>query len=352
MITKAFVLAAILIASGMLVFAQGGGKYADAYKKYLGATCPIPKDTIQHFVYFARDREAIIGHPFLTHSMFKGAQAMYAWREFEPEKDKYDFSVLRNDLEYLEKYGKTIFIELQDVSFNPKRKVIPDYLFTDEYNGGATLQYHDDGKPEGWVAKRWNKKVRERFALLMQALGKEFDGKIAGINLQETSIGVSTKTDSSFTEQSYVEGLKENMLAMKKAFPKSTTMLYANFMPGEWLPMTDKGYLRSLYEYGEKIGVGLGGPDLMVTRRGQLHHALKFMHEGTYTVPIGIAVQDGNYFGQTGDDKEDTLKGPHKNIVPLLHAFAKDFLRVSYIFWANQQPYFNNDVLPCFLKND
>jgi hypothetical protein len=178
----------MLCTSGL---AQGGGKYADAYKKYLNAACPVTKYNIQHFVYFARDREAIIDHPFLTHPMFKGAQAMYAWRELEPQKGKYDFSALKKDYEYLKKFGKQIFIQLQDASFNPKYKTTPDYLFTDEYNGGVTLQYNDDGKPEGWVAKRWNKKVRERFALLMRALGKAYDGKIAGINLQETSIGIS-----------------------------------------------------------------------------------------------------------------------------------------------------------------
>lgn len=322
-------------------------KYVDAYKKYLSATCPIMKDSIQHFVYFARDREAIIDHSFLQYPVFKGAQIMYPWKDFEPQKGKYDFTILKRDYEYLKKFGKKIFIQLQDVSFNPNYKAIPDYLFTGEYNGGATFQYNDAGKPEGWVAKRWNKNVRERFALLLQALGNEFDGKIEGINLQETSIGVK---DSSFSEQGYISGLKENMLALKKAFPKSTTMIYANFTPGEWLPWNDKGYLRSLYQYGEEIGVGLGGPDLMVTRKGQLNHALKFMHEGKYTVPLGIAVQDGNYFGKTGDEKDDSEKGSRLNLVPLLHAFAKDFLKVKYMFWASQAPYFNNDVLTCFSK--
>ena len=142
------------------------------------------------------------------------------------------------------------------------------------------------------------------------------------------------------------------MLALKKSFPNSTTMMYANFTPGEWLPWNDKGYLRSLYQYGEEIGVGLGGPDLMVTRKGQLNHALKFMHEGQYTVPLGIAVQDGNYFGKTGDEKNDTESKARQNLVPLLHAFAKDFLRVSYMFWVNQEPYFKEDVLPCFSKNE
>jgi hypothetical protein len=128
-------------------------------------------------------------------------------------------------------------------------------------------------------------------------------------------------------------------------------MIYANFIPGEWLPGNDKGYLRGIYQYGEEIGVGLGGPDLMVKRKGQLNHALAMMHEGNYTVPLGIAVQDGNYIGETGEIDEETKRNAHHNIVPLLHAFAKDFLKINYMFWVSQQPYFNDDVLPCFSRN-
>ncbi len=245
---------------------------------------------------------------------------------------------------------------MQDATFTPNDKAIPEYLFTDEYNGGAAIQYNDDGKPESWVAKRWNKKVRERFALLLQALGKEYDGKIEGINLQETSIGVTHETEPSFSEQEYINGLKANMLALKKSFPSSATMIYANFTPGEWLPWEDKGYLRSIYQYGEEIGVGLGGPDLMVTRKGQLNHALALMHERHYTVPIGIAIQDGNYIGKTGADSDynehgDKGKKSRKNIVPLLHGFAKDFLRVNYMFWANQEPYYKEDLMPCLSRD-
>jgi len=116
------------------------------------------------------------------------------------------------------------------------------------------------------------------------------------------------------------------MLALKQAFPKSVTMIYANFMPGEWLPGNDKGYLRSIYQYGEQIGVGLGGPDLMVKRKGQLNHTIAMMHESHYTAPLGIAIEDGNYIGETGDATEDKTK-THENIVPLLYAFAKDFFK-------------------------
>lgn len=320
-------------------------KYINSYKKYLNAKIPIPKDNIKHFVYFMKDRELIYNHPFLKHSRFEGAQIMYAWKQLETRKGVYDFSIIKEDLSYLKSHNKQLFIQLQDVTFYAENKAVPSYIEAKEYDGGVTPQRTEDGNHEGWVAKRWNKKIQERFALLLKALGKEFDGKIEGINLQESAIEVSHKYDSSFTPQKYVEALKINMLALKNAFPKSTTMQYANFMPGEWLPWEDKGYLKSIYDYGEKIGVGLGAPDLMFKRKGQLNHALAMMHENTFTVPLGIAVQSGNYIGETGSDK---VENKRENIVPVLHKFAQDFLKVNYMFWVNQEPYFQEDVLPAF----
>ncbi|WP_130735387.1 hypothetical protein [Flavobacterium sp. J27] len=328
-------------------------KYKDAHKKYWSTTCPVLKDSIHHFVYFAQDRESIINHPLLFHPRFEGAQIMYAWKDLEPEKGQYDFTRIEEDIAYLEKYKKKLFIQLQDATFNTDYNAVPNYLTTREYDNGAVLQYDDNGKPEGWTAKRWNIKVQERFALLIMALGNKLDSRIEGINLQETAIGVSYENDSSFTEEGYVQGLKNNMLALKKAFPISTTMIYANFIPGEWLPFNDKEYLKSIYEYGEKIGVGLGCPDLMVTRKAQLNHALAQMHENKFSVPLGIAIQDGNYIGKTGADHDyneqtDVASNTRTNLVPLLHAFAKDFLKINYMFWVNQEPYFKEDVLPCF----
>jgi hypothetical protein len=324
-------------------------RYVDAYKQYLGAACPLGKDAIKHFVYFARDRQAIRDHSFLKVARFEGAQIMYAWRELEPEKDKYDFTIIREDYEYLKAHGKKLFIQFQDGTFSPQYKAVPTYLLAPEYDGGTVAQLDDNGKVDGWVAKRWNPAVQKRFALLMLALGKEFDGKIEGINLQESAIGVTAKVDASFTPEKYVQGLKANMLSLKNGFPQSTTMQYANFMPDEWLPYDDKGYLRAIYAYGEQIGVGLGGPDLMYTRKGNLNHTVALMHESDYTVPLGIAIQDGNYVGTTASNK---VVANRKNLVPVLHAFAKDFLKVDYMFWVAQEPYFSEDVVPCFGLGD
>ncbi len=329
-------------------FGQSGNpanRYLDEYKQYLNATCPIQKDSIKHFVYFARDRDAMRNHPFLKIPGFEGAQIMYSWKELEPERGVYDFSAIEADYNYLRATGKKLFIQLQDATFSLNYVGIPDYLLADEYEGGTIQQRNDEGVAEGWVARRWNAGVHNRFALLLETLGNEFDGRIEGINLQETAIGVSQKYDSAFTPEGYLNAVKANMLALKKAFQQSVTMQYANFMPGEWLPWEDKGYLRSVYEFGEETGVGLGAPDLMVQRKGQLNHALAMMHEKKYTVPLGIAVQDGNYIGQTGSDR---ILEKRENIVPLLHAFANDFLHVDYMFWVNQEPYFSEDVVPCF----
>jgi hypothetical protein len=327
-------------------------RYSVVYKQYLDAVCPLEEDSIRHFVYFSRDRELIHNHPFLKVQRLAGAQIMYSWRQLEPERGEYDFSIIHEDYNYLSSNGKKLFIQFQDVSFDIKYKAIPDYLMSDEFDGGCTKSYNDSGVADGWVAKRWNPQVQYRFSLLMNALGKEFDGKIEGINLQESAVEISTDRDTSFTPKRYSQCIKENMLALKIAFPNSTTMQYANFMPGEWLPRTDKGYLRSIYQYGEEIGVGLGGPDLMVQRIGQLNHIITMMHENVYTVPLGIAVQDGNYIGTTGADYDyneliDSENHKRNNLVPMLHAFAKDFLKVRYMFWSCQEPYFSEDLIPC-----
>src|SRR5688572_24748465 len=165
-----------------------------------------------HFIYFDLERERIRDEAFLS-SRAEGAQLKYTWKELEPQKDKYDFSAIRSDHEFLRSKGKRLFIQLQDVSFYDSIVNVPAYLREDPiYHGGAARQYEiagdreDAAKPGGWVARRWDPAVRERFRALLLALGKEFDGKIEGINLAETSIvfGETGKLfPAGFTHQAY-----------------------------------------------------------------------------------------------------------------------------------------------------
>lgn len=331
--------------------ALNSNRYMEAYKQYSDAQAPLPKDKIKHFVFISRYQ--LKNHVFLKNSRIAGAQILYPWTQLETDRSQYNFKNIRDDLHYLLSKGKKLFIQLQDTTFHPKWKAVPDYMQTPEFDGGQFAKQNHKGLPSGWIAKRWNPIVQKRFALLLQALAEEFDGhpSFEGINLPETAAeGLDSQRDPTFTPEVYAKGIKANMLAMKKAFRKSVTMQYANFMPGEWLPWEDKGYLRAIYQHGEKIGVGLGGPDLMPKRKAQLNHALALMHEGSFTVPLGVAVQRGNYIGMTGADVDPgesiTKDGESKDTnIPLLHAFAKHFLNVQYIFWQNEEPYFSNVFL-------
>lgn len=248
----------------------------------------------------------------------------------------------------LEAHGKRLFVQLQDVSFDARLNV-PDYLVEDPaFSGGSARQYETHGSEDsdatfdGWVARRWEPAVRARFAKLLQALGRELDGKIEGINLPETAVGFGESGrlhPDGFTYEGYFEGVKATMTSAREAFSHSTVIQYANFMPGEALPWDDKGYLRGVYEHAENAGVGVGGPDLLPHRQGQRTHSLPLIAARGPEVTAGLAVQWGNLEDVNPDTGLPVTVGE-------LYEFARDSLRLDYIFWGVQEPYYMDDVLP------
>lgn len=133
-----------------------------------------------------------------------------------------------------------------------------------------------------------------------------------------------------------------NMKALRRAFPKSVVMQYANSMPGEWRPTNDRGYLRAVYEAAKELKIGVGGPDLLPHRPGQLKSSYPLIRDAAGTVPTGIAVQDGNYEGVNPADGSRVT-------IPELLKFATEYLKVDYIFWCTQEPYYSEQLIP-FLK--
>jgi hypothetical protein len=305
--------------------------------------------SVHHYVFFNRDREKISDTAFLGTKSLEGAQLKYTWRELEREKDGYDFSAIEQDLTFLTSKGKKLFIQLQEASFDSKIVNVPRYLLDDaRYHGGADKQYNikDDDEehavPEGWVARRWDPAVRERFHRLLSALGKEFDGKIEGINLAETAVsfGESGRLfPQGFTPAAYCDAVVANMIALKRAFPKSVAMQYANFMPGEWLPVRDRGYLRTVYERAMGLKVGVGGPDLLPYKPGQMNHCYPLIRECAGRVPTGIAVQDGNH-------KHQNPKTAQPVTIPELVEFATEYLKVDYIYWCTEEPFYSQRLVP------
>lgn len=310
------------------------------------------QDKIRNFIFFNRERERIQDALFLTTKNIIGAQLKYTWRELEPEQDEYDFAALRRDLEFLSRHGKKLFVQLQEVSFDTTIINVPDYILTDpQYHGGANLQYefaNDEESiftPAGWVARRWDPAVAERFHKLLRQFGREFDGKIEGINLPETSVTFGEKGNlhsPGFTFEAYKNAIMANMKTLKEAFPKSVTIQYVNFMPGEFLPWTDKSYLRDIFAYAKKIGVGVGGPDLLVYKKSQMNNSYGYIKECSGIVPTGVAVQWGNF-------EHVNPKTGKRVTVPEIYGFGKDYLGLNYIFWCTQEPYYSKEVID-FLK--
>jgi hypothetical protein len=314
----------------------------------LAVSCPrsTPASRVEpkHFVYFVREHDHIADPAFLAHEGIAGAQLMFTWRELEPERDRYDFTALRARLEFLERHGKRLWIQLQDVSFN-ERVFVPEYLLTDSaFHGGAARKY--EGEPgrerfDGWVARRWDPAVRARHAKLLEALAREFDGRLEGINLPETATSFDdpARRPADFTEEAYAKGIRDMVTAARRAFTRSCVVVYANFMPGEWLPGNDKGYLKSVYATAARVGAGVGGPDLLPHRRGQQNHMQALVAGRPAGIIAAVAVQDGNLAEQ------DPANGARVT-VEQLHRFAVQRLRLDYVFWGIEEPYYSSEILP------
>lgn len=298
----------------------------------------------RHFIYFALDHDRIAEPGFLSHDKIAGAQLMFTWRQLEPERDRYDFAELRERIAFLGRHGKRLWIQLQDVSFG-ERIWVPDYLRTDStFHGGAARKYEGEGEQarfDGWVARRWDPAVRARYVRLLEALGREFDGRIEGLNIPETAISFDNPrlVPAGFSNEGYAEGIREMITAARRAFSRSCVVVYANFMPGEWLPGDDKGYLRSVYAHAASVGAGVGGPDLLPHRRGQQNHSQALIASRPQGVVAAVAVQDGNM-------AETNPATGARVTVAELHGFAKNRLRLDYIFWGTEEPYYSRDVLP------
>ena len=311
---------------------------------------PFPRPgSPQHYIFFNRERARIHDRAFLDTPAIAGAQIKYTWKELEPARDRYAFDHVLDDLAFLERRGKRLVLQLQDVTFD-ERSCVPDYLCTDStFHGGAARKYEAQGDDEskarfdGWVARRWDPAVRDRFRRLLRALGARVGLRIEAIVLPETAVefaGGERYRPEGFTFEAYRAGIRAQTLDTRAAFPASRVIQYANFMPGEWLPGDDHGYLRSVYALADSVDVGVGGPDLLPHRKGFRAHSYPLIAARSRpAVPAGVAVQDGNLA------ERDPVTGKPPTVSGLF-SFARDSLHLDYLFWGTQEPYYSRDVLP------
>ncbi|ANH78171.1 hypothetical protein FSC845_05485 [Francisella persica ATCC VR-331] len=272
----------------------------------------------------------------LNNPEVKGVQIIYSWKKLEPDENKYDFSAIEGDYQVLKGYDKKLFIQLQDRSFDTNNIPVPKYLQSNKYDGGIVEQkyFAREGYPirVGWVTKQWNPNVKDRFHKLIEQLAKEFDGKIAGVNLPETAIDINQKFFNHKFCNIYVNTIIDNMLFLKQQFKKSKVIQYVNFLTCEW--NNDHGYMQKIFTAARKNNIGLGNPNTVPYRKSQMKNSYRFFNKYKSSLnTIAIAVQESDY----------TYTNPKtlKKFTPeQLYDFDKDYLGADIIFWNIKQPEF------------
>lgn len=268
---------------------------------------------------------------------FLGLQKKYPWKVLEPQKDKYDFSIIKKDLAYLQKHGKRLVIQLQTKDFGQDQMNAPEYLKDASFGGGLYRTATGSLNPV-----LWNPKVAARIEAFYKALGKEFDKKpfIEAVMIPETAVsGDIQRKDQEgvehFTNEKYANALKQQMKVLKEAFPSTVVIQFTNF---------PKEVLSDLTRFQKENGIGMGGPDINLYSRGlndpkagvyQYYDSLKGY------VPLGAAVQSQDYTYSKSEKYDQVFEKP---TVEQTYKFGRDRLHLNYIFWLIKPKYFDKVI--------
>src|SRR5690606_7994777 len=108
---------------------------------------------------------------------------------------------------------------------------------------------------------------------------------------------------------------------------------YVNFWPCEW--EDDRQYMSRTFAFAADRGVGLGGPDIVPWRQGQMKNAYPFFHRYRGRLPlVAMAVQEPTLIYRNPETGRPFTR---EQIV----AFARDYLGVDIIFWTLSAPWLN-----------
>jgi hypothetical protein len=298
------------------------------------AATPAAAAPLQNFVYLGQDElEAAL--PILDRPDIQGAQVLYIWKNLEPRKGVYDFSMIEHDLALARAHHKQFWLQIQDRSFRPEARWFPKYLLDDpEYGGGIARQYDErDGAfvPAGWVVRQWDPEVRVRYQALIAALAKEFDGRILGFNGEESAADVGNSPPGGYSCDAYFEGTKENILFARAAFKQSHVVQYVNFWPCGW--NNAHSYMSRFFEFAAANHIGVGGPDVVPNWPGQMRNSYPFIRAYRDKVPIvAMAVQEPTLDYINPRTQRPFTKDEFVN-------FAIDYLGVGIIFWSKDSPW-------------
>lgn len=273
---------------------------------------------------------------------FRGIQRLYTWSDLEPEQGRYDLSSITSDAANVRGAGKQLVVQIQYKAFVQGQRRVPAYLQGAEYGGGV-FRTHTGA----WDPVLWNERVGARLDALFAALGHvlDVDPTIEAIVLPETSLAATLGMHPQpgverYNLSVYVAALKARMLALRRAFPRTVVIQYANY------PVAA---LEELTKFMGQEGVGLGGPDVY-PRPSPLadpqHGVYRLYATLAGVVPLGAAVQSPDYsvaamkrtaaFGRGADRAEPLTSAEDELPIPVREhlRLARETLKLNYIFWS------------------
>lgn len=247
-----------------------------------------------------------------------GIQRVYKWKNLEPIEGKYDFYSIKKDLAALAAVGKRLVIQVQAKSNRPGEVFVPSYLLNEKYEGG--IYTCTSG---GNNAAYWNAGMQQRMIALVQEMGRQLDGyaNLEAVNFDETAPSNNDPAWVSAHLTGYLAGMTNIAIAAKQAFPRTVVLQYINW-PVKTIP--------DMIARFKTAGLGVGGPDVFVEDAGLATGSYPYIRGVSGELPIGMAVQYGNYSQKSGSGPTDPPG------IAALHRFARNELKANYIFWLRR----------------
>jgi hypothetical protein len=208
----------------------------------------------------------------------RGIMKKYSWRQLEPTKGKYDFSMIQSDLNWAQAYGMQVIIMIEDKTFKLTR---PNPAYLD-----AVTPRNRAG---GYTIARWHPTVVARYKALTTALGKRFDShpNFEGIAQQESALGLDNAVlkKYGYTPEKYRNALIESFGHALGAMPRSRVFWYQNFFVG------NQNYIGSVAAALGPRGLVMAGPDVLPDRKQLVEKSYPFFRQFKDRMHLGIQVE-------------------------------------------------------------
>lgn len=298
--------------------------------------------TVGHYVRLMKYNDTERGMNQADEPGVVGVMKMYPWRELEPSQGNYDFSEIASDLQTLAGKGLQLVVMIEDKTFK-NEEPLPPYL--------STNQYRRPARQGGYTAIRWSPFVINRLNALTTALGNRFNANpnFEGVAFQESAPSLDDVhlNQTGYTPEKYRDALIEILRHSGNAMPNARVFWFMNFLPQRM------AYMGDVLEATKNYGVVAGGPDVAPDDYSLTTHTYPILRSYIGEMPMFTQVEGMVYSHEHADPSYPTKYWT----MPELFRYARDNLKVNYMFWVlfpNASPpdsYDFYDALPVIRNN-